>query len=469
MFSRSCRCTASMQLVYCQYRKPSQFCLYTTMNLFLKSIPIVVLAVLIYIVWAPRNGKEENKVNFEKKNPRNVLILNDEWSTKKGGVSSFHRQIAYLAKQPGVNVYVTALTATPEDKQDAQNKGIHLIVADDKGQVPSKMWLGLYRSIHFPTLCTIDLHIIIGHIPITGEEAIDLKEICFPDAKLFLFVHVIPIDTLMHKKWTPELLEENETKILTQAKKSDMVFSVGPRIFNHYDSNFVSAHVSHKQFLPHPDKEFYDINIRRPEKHHNRKVLTAGRVKGVGNLKGYDIVAAALSKVADIHRQMHKNPPTWVIRGFPDDDNTKETWKSVIREVTSANLKVYPLPYGTQEQIQNDLEQSHLFIMPSRSEPFGLVGLEAMAAGLPVLVTANSGMALFIEEHFPDIAGQLIVNVGVTDRKLEDDIKEWEKKITYALNNYNVVYDGAQKLQERLKNSASIYNSQKDFCKLILD
>ncbi|XP_070550335.1 uncharacterized protein [Ptychodera flava] len=45
-----------------------------------------------------------------------VLILNDEWGTSKGGISTVHRQIARLAKDAGFNVYVTTLYKPSDEK-----------------------------------------------------------------------------------------------------------------------------------------------------------------------------------------------------------------------------------------------------------------------------------------------------------------------------------------------------------------
>ena len=45
-----------------------------------------------------------------------------------------------------------------------------------------------------------------------------------------------------------------------------------------------------------------------------------------------------------------------------------------------------------REQLAKQFCQDDLVIMPSRTEGFGLVALEALSAGLPVLVSDNSGI-----------------------------------------------------------------------------
>ena len=51
-----------------------------------------------------------------------------------------------------------------------------------------------------------------------------------------------------------------------------------------------------------------------------------------------------------------------------------------------------------QEGIKELLCEVDLAIMPSKSEGFGLVALEALSAGLPVLVGSNSGFASAIRD-----------------------------------------------------------------------
>ena len=44
-----------------------------------------------------------------------------------------------------------------------------------------------------------------------------------------------------------------------------------------------------------------------------------------------------------------------------------------------------------RETLKRLFQEVDLVVMPSRSEGFGLTGLEALSAGLPVLVSCNSG------------------------------------------------------------------------------
>lgn len=86
-----------------------------------------------------------------------------------------------------------------------------------------------------------------------------------------------------------------------------------------------------------------------------------------------------------------------------------------------------------QHDIVNELDKSHIFIMPStydeitkRREAFGLVSIEAQAMGLPV-IGFNSG-------GFPDTIIDNKTGFVVRDR----DFKELSKKILFFINNPNL-------------------------------
>src|SRR5205807_1369605 len=97
-----------------------------------------------------------------------------------------------------------------------------------------------------------------------------------------------------------------------------------------------------------------------------------------------------------------------------------------------------PLPVTVREYsedleaIQNDLRGASLLLMPSCVEGFGLVAMEAICMGVPILISEQSGIA----EILPDGACDNILPTrpdALTPLDAEVT-KKWAEAITRILN-----------------------------------
>ena len=78
-------------------------------------------------------------------------------------------------------------------------------------------------------------------------------------------------------------------------------------------------------------------------------------------------------------------------------------------------------------EIRNDLREASLVLMPSKKEGFGLVGLEAIACGVPTLLSAQSGLAETLKKFAPDHAPGWILSTN------GDPIAKWAERIESIL------------------------------------
>ncbi|XP_070550745.1 uncharacterized protein [Ptychodera flava] len=400
---------------------------------------------------------------------KGILIVGSEWGTQKGGLSTVNRHIGELAAEITEKVYATALEATREDIDDANSKGITLMLPSSKGAPgkPDMSWLEYYSTVHFPDIKDEDIDIIIGHLPITSTAALNIRDQLFESKKVILFNHVIPEDNEVHKSsWSPEKVQEKENALCKEASRAFVVFSVGPRMYSHFENKYRKyPSLRHELFLPMPDEKFFQITMKKPTADCKVQILTFGRVHGVANLKGYDLVAGALSKVAADYKKFRPNEdaPVWTIRGIPEGEG-EQSREYIEKHVTCGDLQYNLYPYGSQDQIREDLQQSHICLMPSRSEPFGMVGLEAIAAGIPVLLTKNSGLAKFLIKYIDrDRANAVILDVGVNDRQREEDIEKWSVRIQQVLNDYEGAFKRAQEIKQLLLKCEDIKKTQMRF------
>jgi glycosyltransferase involved in cell wall biosynthesis len=113
-----------------------------------------------------------------------------------------------------------------------------------------------------------------------------------------------------------------------------------------------------------------------------RTVLSLGRLHP---LKGLDLLLDGWN------RAIRALPPAarWelVIAG-PDEQGTQEMLERRARELGLANVTFSGPLYGADKH--RALADADLFVLPSRSENFGIVVAEALAAGVPVITTKGT-------------------------------------------------------------------------------
>ena len=97
-------------------------------------------------------------------------------------------------------------------------------------------------------------------------------------------------------------------------------------------------------------------------------------------LKGFDIAARSVAALSDT---------VLVFVGTPRIKHDKIAKHFVDFGIPANRVRVRG--YHSLEALKRLYHEVDLVLMPSRTEGFGLTGLEALSAGLPVLVSKNSG------------------------------------------------------------------------------
>lgn len=103
-------------------------------------------------------------------------------------------------------------------------------------------------------------------------------------------------------------------------------------------------------------------------------IMTAGRMTG---MKGFDILIKAFAQVADEF-------PEWKVKIFGRGRDRKKLEGMIAEHGLEGRVE---MP-GPVTPLDAEWQKASIAAIPSRFEPFGLVIVEAMAAGLPVVCTA---------------------------------------------------------------------------------
>ena len=337
-----------------------------------------------------------------------VALLANEWGSSKGGLSTINRTLAiHLAKH--ANVEVTTLLPEcecgEEDKRTARNYNIAIKEVQRCPAFNDPLdWLS------FPPK-DLDIQVVIGHGAKLGRQAQIIRE--YHSCKWMQVVHTEPEELAMYKNYANPIAkgEEKNRAEVDLCQIADLVVAVGPKLKEAFSSKLCSSHRNVFQLIPGSFEEFSETQHAKQDTA-TFKVLTFGRGDFEDfSLKGYDIAAKAIVELQDSSYRL-------LFVGAPDGKQD-EVAEILLQTGISKNQLTVRSFVQSKERLKELFCEVDVAIMPSRTEGFGLTALEAMSAGLPILVSGNSGFGETLR--------------GLTEGKSvvidSDDPKEWAKAI----------------------------------------
>ena len=120
-------------------------------------------------------------------------------------------------------------------------------------------------------------------------------------------------------------------------------------------------------------------------------VLFAGRVQP---LKAPDVLVHALG----VLRATGRPVPLLVVLGGPSGRSTAVRELRALAEVTRVGDSLLVRPPAARDELVTWYHAADVVAMPSRTESFGLVAVEAQAAGVPVVAAAVGGLRSIVDD-----------------------------------------------------------------------
>ena len=375
-----------------------------------------------------------------------VTLLASEWNSSRGGLSTINRHLAILmAKRSEVEVtlLVPQFACSEEEKRDAESHKIVIKEAERRPGYDPLDWLS------FPPEDLI-IDVVLGHGAKLGKQAQIIRE--SHSCQWVQVVHTAPEELGMFKT-SPRAIargREKTTAEIDLCKLANLVVPVGPKLMEAYSAYLRSCEKEQDimSFTPGTFKEFSTLNQASVDSEKFR-VLTFGRGDPEDfGLKGYDIAAKAVVELND--KSYHL-----IFVGAPDGKEEAVTKILLQNGISKRQLTVRTF-LQSKEKLKDCFREVDLCIMPSRTEGFGLTALEALSAGLPILVSGNSGFGDALRT----------VPFGTSFVVDSEDPKVWAEAI-----------DGVRKMKrsprlqgiERLRTSYEMQFSWEKQCDILVD
>ena len=310
-----------------------------------------------------------------------VTLLSSEWKTTKGGLSTINRVLAIqLAKHPSLEVCVYLPHCNEEDKRVAARHNVSLIEAKERVGYEPNDWLSYLPNDH-----VVDC--VIGHGTVLGRQVQGIKY-NRPHCKWIQVVHTDPEELGMYKAYEKRISKgERKHKVEVElCKLADKVVAVGPKLAEAF-SGYLRPCGKDQDVLnltPGIFSEFSDVKQAAVELSLFRVVVFGRSDNEDFQVKGYDIAAKAIAELNDKTYKL-----TFVGATSGEEEQVAEMLLQ--QGIDRSQLKVRSFN-ESREQLAELFCEVDLAMMPSRTEGFGLAALEALSAGLPVLVSENSGL-----------------------------------------------------------------------------
>lgn len=129
-------------------------------------------------------------------------------------------------------------------------------------------------------------------------------------------------------------------------------------------------------------REKYNIN------NNEKVILYLGRIN---KIKGIDLLVSAFEKVSKDLKNVKL-----VIAG-PDDGFLTQIQKQV-KKLKLSDRVIFTGPLYDENKLMAYVD-ADIYVLPSKYEIFGITALEALACGIPVIITENCGICEYINEN----------------------------------------------------------------------
>ena len=315
-----------------------------------------------------------------------MTLLGDEWGSSKGCLSTrLNRELAkHLARQPDVEVTLLLPHYSEREIEEANDCRISLAIPEPMLGFDSIRGLSFPKEDH-------GMDVVIGHGRKLGVPARAIAK--QRKSRRVHIVHNASEELPMFKEGEtaiPKGEEKHRTEI-DLGKEADVVVAIGPKLKEAVSANlrWYGRDEDVIDITPGIFWEFAKLQQASQEREQFR-IFVFGRGDSEDfKQTGCDIAAEAVAGLKD---------KSYLLQfvGAPNGKEKEVTNEFLKCGIPSSQLIVWGF-IESRNALKRFFCEADLAVMPSRTEGFGLTALEALSAGLPILVSENSGLGKAIK------------------------------------------------------------------------
>ena len=412
-----------------------------------------------------------------------VLLFNPWWLFDSYGLSSITKSLINNLRSVDPNgtcVKISCAVLEEEGKipyeqlRDAEKYKVHLkgaVQPRGKKKPVDLKWLDEDVIKYYQDLVSEKFNFIIAHLPYLADGALNLRDFCRKHGQtpeVILVAHALPLT---------EDGEIDEEKLESWLCEADLILSVGGNVWMQIAS-FISdrcIYTEHKLYLPDLSTEYAEMRDNQPNRQLSgeQNVLIMVPEREHLAVSGLDFELAVISTVqasqnimfregSSLSRQLSFN-----LKLVGTKEEEKPLWEKNFNDIKEKHNVQGRTPsfkfFAPQklEKLRPHIKRAAVVVLPMKQDaaPFGVETWNALAAGVPVLVSRSSGLASFLDDNG---VAEAVVWDG---QGFTESTEEWKKRLVQKITNPNEAQQIAQELREILKLDAHTSLSHKNFIK----
>ena len=362
---------------------------------------------------------------------------------KTGGMNVYVRDFSYELTRQGVAVDVFTRSqddCQPMVKHDLGDGGrvIHIPAGPEKpipvGEVENYLDEFTEGVLNFAQIENMQYDLIHSHYWLSGLVAEKLREVWhIPIVHMFHTLgHMKNRIAQDEKQRAPQSRIDGECRVIqtadcliaaTPAEQAQLNWLYGADLGK---TVIIPPGVDLERFRPiPPDTAKTKVGIPCGD----QNILFVGRIEP---LKGIDTMLRAMALIQARHPEAIANTCMAIVGGDPwaEDLDEEMTRLQALRHELDIHDFVTFLGSRDQDILPNYYAAAEMVIMPSHYESFGMVALEAMAMGTPVIASEVGGLAFVVQDgingfHIPSRDAKALADrifTLITDKNCRDSL-----------------------------------------------